>query len=145
MFESRTNRKNHIIRCGGNIILRHIIALLIFIFIAFTFCYQVANFAIVQTGPVPSFSVTFFRSVRDMLHLPFFWMDRSQIYRPRDFSYPGLLPGARTLRLSFLIYCGIFWGSFVYVLFPSLRKIMIKQTYRVGSLIKKAAHPTGNE
>lgn len=126
MFGSTDNYENHVIQWNRSVIIRHIIALLIWIFISFIFCYQVANIAIVQTGPTPSFFVTFFRAVQDVLHLPFFWMDRNQIYRHRDPSYPGLLAGARALRLSFLIFCSIFWGCFIYILFPSLRKIMVK-------------------
>jgi len=124
MFGLTVNHKNHFFKLNRNIVLRHIVVLLIFIFIAFIFCYQVANFAIVQTSPTPSFFVTFFRAILKILRLPFFWMDLKQINS-------GIQGGARALRLSFLIYCGIFWGCFVYVLFPSLRKMMIKQFKRL--------------
>lgn len=120
MFSTTSNHKNHFFQLNRNVVLRHVVVLLIFIFVAFIFCYQVANFANVQVGRYPSFSVTFYRAVQDMLHLPFFWMERSQINRPRDPSYTGLLAGARRFRTSFLIYCGTFWGCFVYILFPSL-------------------------
>ena len=108
------------------VIIRHVFILLLLILLSLVFCYQTANFAIRQTGMIETFEVTFFRAVQKILHLPFFWMNRNQIYRQRDPSYPGLLAGARALRPSFLIICSIFWGCFIYILFPSLRRVILK-------------------
>ena len=99
------------------VIIRHVFILLLLILLSLVFCYQTANFAIRQTGMIETFEVTFFRAVQKILHLPFFWMNRNQIYRQRDPTYPGLLAGARALRPSFLIICSIFWGCFIYILF----------------------------
>jgi hypothetical protein len=100
--------------------IKHIICLIIFIIAAWIICYVVAGGAICQTGMNIPTDVVVFRSINRILHLPFFWLPYNW------YRVPNVIGGPGVYRKWYLILVAIFWGCFVYVLFPSIRKITIK-------------------
>ena len=102
------------------IMIKHIMCLTIFIIVAWITCYIVAFCAIRQTGMVIPTYLVVFRSINRILHLPFFWLPYNW------YRVPNVIGGPGVYRKWYLILVAIFWGCFVYVLFPSIRKITTK-------------------
>lgn len=87
-------------------------------FLAWLLCYGVASQANCQTGMTIPTTTVVFRSVNQILHLPFFWLPPS-VYRTNAIS------GAGVYQTWYFVLVACFWGFFVYMAFPSIRNRVV--------------------
>ena len=112
-YPSRSECKNLRMR-------KHLILLSILVVLSWGVCYFVAGRANCQTGRTIPTDVVVYRSVNRVLHLPFFWL-------PYDcYRVPNVIGGPGVYRKWYLILVALFWGCFLYALFPSIRKFRTK-------------------